>query len=142
LVYSNPDDQDTDTSSDSDLDPGSHVPTNNNAALLRRSEAAEFEDDDDDSGLSPIVGTYIQTKNELLDSDIAIPNIDSVGPEEELELVGEVMSVIEMVVVVKGTQSDNPDRAAGRALDSGTLLVFDDRKVLGYVSVVHLCLSV
>ena len=71
---------------------------------------------------------------ELADPDVAItiPSIEEVGAEEELEKVGEVMSVLSNVVVVRG--SATAATMDNRALDAETLLVFGDRKVLGYVS--------
>ena len=62
-----------------------------------------------------------------------IPPIEEVGPHEALEKVGEVMSIVDKVVIVKGFASEMATRASERALDSETLLVFEDRKVLGYV---------
>jgi H/ACA ribonucleoprotein complex non-core subunit NAF1 len=123
-------DVDTDTaSSDCDCD----LPTNLDA-LQCDPEMVESEDEEVDGvPLTAVSGTYMQTKNEVMDSDIAIPDIEAVGLEEELELVGEVISIMEMAVIVKGAESEVANRAAGRALDSGTLLVFSDRKVLGYV---------
>jgi H/ACA ribonucleoprotein complex non-core subunit NAF1 len=56
-----------------------------------------------------------------------------VGPDEVLEKVGEVMSVVGNVVIVKGRAATSG--GSERALDSDTLLVFEDRKVLGYVRV-------
>lgn len=50
------------------------------------------------------------------------------------------MSVLDNMVIVKGLASKIADQAAESVLDSDSLLVFDDRKVLGYVSddlVVH-----
>ena len=55
------------------------------------------------------------------------------GVPQSLEKVGEIISIIEKVAIVKGTSSDAQNRANERALDSDTLLVFEDRKVLGYV---------
>lgn len=43
------------------------------------------------------------------------------------------MSIVDKVVIVKGSASDTVTRASERALDSDTLLVFEDRKVLGFV---------
>ena len=62
-----------------------------------------------------------------------IPPITQVGPDEQLEKVGEVMNIVNNVVIVKGLESGT-HRALERALDSGTLLVYEDRRVLGYVS--------
>jgi hypothetical protein len=94
------------------------------------------DDEEECSGVpSASNGTYCQTKNEIVVADIMVPDVEEVGPEEELQMVGEIMSIIGNVAVVKGTASEIAGRGAEGALDSGTLLVFDDRKVLGYVSV-------
>jgi len=53
--------------------------------------------------------------------------------DEVLEEVGEVLSIIGNIAIVKGLPSKFADRGSERALDSETLLVFEDRKVLGYV---------
>ena len=45
------------------------------------------------------------------------------------------MSIVDNVVIVKGIASAAENMAAERALDSDSLLVFEDRKVLGYVRV-------
>lgn len=45
------------------------------------------------------------------------------------------MSIVEKTVIVKGAPSEVLARASGQALDCDTLLVFEDRKVLGYVRV-------
>ncbi len=45
------------------------------------------------------------------------------------------MSIVNDVVIVKGVASPIANRGSERALDSETLLVFEDRKVLGYVRI-------
>lgn len=55
-----------------------------------------------------------------------------------MEKVGEIMTVMDKVVIVKGLPSEDVNRGSKRALDSDTLLVFEDRKVLGYVRVCSL----
>lgn len=75
----------------------------------------------------------MKTKNEVSDISIVVPKEAEVGEHEVLEKVGEVMSIMDKVVIVKGAGSQVQNRAADRALDSDTLLVFEDRKVLGYV---------
>lgn len=94
-------------------------------------------DDDEESGPTPATGAYFQTKNEVVDSDINIPDITEVGQEEVLEKVGEIMTVMDKVVIVRGIPSEMAKQGSERALDSDTLLVFDDRKVMGYVSTNH-----
>lgn len=71
------------------------------------------------------------------DPSVIIPDIIEIDAQEPLEKVGEIMSIIENTVVVKGITSGNDNRAFMRALDSESLLVFDDRKVLGYVGHIH-----
>ncbi len=83
----------------------------------------------------------MRTKNEVGESTVMIPEIEEVGEDEVLDKVGEVMSIIDKVVIVKGTPSQVQSRGSEKALDSDTLLVFEDRKVLGYVSML-LCNTV
>ena len=92
-------------------------------------------DDDEEGGPGTIVSPeQVRTKNEVAELNITIPDIQEVGEEEVLENVGEIISIIDKVAIVKGVPSQVVNRASDRALDSDTLLVFEDRKVLGYVS--------
>lgn len=91
------------------------------------------DDDDDEEGGGPSSGAVIRTKNELPNDDINIPKISEVGPDEPLAKVGEIMSVVNNVIIVRGSTSGNQLKANEKALDSDTLLVFEDRKVMGYV---------
>ncbi|CAK5280336.1 unnamed protein product [Mycena citricolor] len=77
--------------------------------------------------------SYFQTKNEKVEEDIVVPDVSQVEEDEALEHIGEVMSIIGQVVIVKGRANDIIHRSSAKALDSETLLVFEDRKVLGYV---------
>jgi H/ACA ribonucleoprotein complex non-core subunit NAF1 len=83
--------------------------------------------------------SYLPTQNELTEVDITIPRIDEVGTEEKLEKVGQVMTIVDRFAIVRGgmlpSEHLNNNRASDRALDSDTLLVFEDRKVMGYVCV-------
>ncbi|KAF7784155.1 hypothetical protein Agabi119p4_320 [Agaricus bisporus var. burnettii] len=88
--------------------------------------------DEDDTGPSSAT-TLPQTKNEVVDSIITIPELEEVGKDEELEKVGDVMSLIDNVVIVRGSPSEYFNRGSEKALDSDTLLVFEDRKVMGYI---------
>ncbi|KAI0778972.1 Gar1/Naf1 RNA binding region-domain-containing protein [Trametes elegans] len=119
---------DSESSSDSDSES-----EENTAAEARKSAAKKVEADVDDEDEGEGAGPSVRTKNEVVDVDIMIPDITEVGPHDELEKVGEVMSIVDKVVIVKGTPSDFANRGSERALDSDTLLVFDDRKVLGYI---------
>ncbi|TFK77412.1 NAF1-domain-containing protein [Pluteus cervinus] len=91
------------------------------------------QDDDEDPVPSATNGAYFLTKNEVSDTEIRWPEIQEVGPGETLEKVGEITTIVDRVVIVKGTPSHVSNVANQRALDSDTLLVFPDRRVLGYV---------
>lgn len=91
-------------------------------------------DDDEESGPVAAAATYFQTKNEIAEVAISTPDIEEVGPDERLEKVGEVMNIVDNLAIIKGVQSESATRGSERALDSDTLLVFEDRKVMGYVS--------
>jgi hypothetical protein len=91
------------------------------------------EDEEDEEGGAVAAAVSLRTKNELSEPDIVIPSIAEVGPDEQLEKVGEIMNIVNNVVVVKG-EASSTHRASEHALDSETLLVYEDRKVLGYVS--------
>jgi H/ACA ribonucleoprotein complex non-core subunit NAF1 len=93
-------------------------------------------DDDEESGATT-VASYVQTKNEIVDTDIVVPSVSEVGLEEVLEKVGEVMNVVGNVVIVKGLPADSFRAVSEKALDVETLLVFDDRKVLGHVRILY-----
>ena len=89
-------------------------------------------DDEDEGGGS---GGRLVTAHEDLNEDIAIPDVVEVDSKEILERVGEILSVLrDKIVIVKGLASQIPGHAPYRVLDTDTLLVFEDRKVLGYVS--------
>jgi H/ACA ribonucleoprotein complex non-core subunit NAF1 len=119
-------DSDSDTSSSEEEDQP-HRKQNNKA------EAEDLELDDEDSGPAATTQSYFHTKNEIVEANIIVPDIEEVGTDERLERVGEIMTIMDNVVVVRGDATDL-SRATDRALDSDTLLVFEDRKVLGYVS--------
>ncbi|KAG8942609.1 hypothetical protein FRC04_003596 [Tulasnella sp. 424] len=92
------------------------------------SKLANSDDEDEDLGGKTTSGP-LKTTNEVVDPDVAPPSIERVGDDEILEIVGEVMSVIGSVVVVKG----QPGSGVEKVLDTGSLLVWDDRHVLGEV---------
>lgn len=92
----------------------------------------ELPDEDleeEGGGPATSAGTHLTTKNEVLEPSVNVPTIESVGADELLESVGDIMSIIANTVVVRATAAVN----AQSVLDTDTLLVFDDRKVLGYV---------
>lgn len=91
-------------------------------------------DDDEESGATAVT-SYMQTKNEIVDTDIIVPSVSEVEPEEVLEKVGEVLNIVGNVVIVKGLPADPSRAASEKTLDTETLLVFHDRKVLGHVRI-------
>lgn len=95
--------------------------------------AAVDELEDDEEGVQTQSGAHYRTKNELINVSINIPDIQEVNPQETMEKVGEIMSIVDNVVIVKALSSGATNRGSDKALDTDTLLVFDDRKVLGYV---------
>lgn len=76
----------------------------------------------------------------MIEFDITVPDIEQVGSEEVLEKVGEIVTIMNNLAIVKGMPSELLNRGSDRALDSDTLLVFEDRKVIGYVSSLKLCM--
>ncbi|KAG1754933.1 Gar1/Naf1 RNA binding region-domain-containing protein [Suillus paluster] len=127
-------DSSSDSSSDSDSESDEDEPAEkagDKNALNPRKPQIDV-DDDEESGATAAT-SYVQTKNEVVETDIIVPSISEVGPEEVLEKVGEVMNIVGNVVIVKGLPADSSRAASEKALDTETLLVFDDRKVLGHV---------
>lgn len=121
---------DSDSSSDSDSDEGGA----DRRRTTTKAPADEGDlDEADETGPAVTSAAQLRTKNEIEESEIVVPTIKEVGPHEALEKVGEVMSIVDRVVIVKGSESEIATRASERALDSDTLLVFEDRKVLGFV---------
>ena len=121
-----------DEESDSDSEDADHTSRNINL---------QDQDDDEDPIPNANSGTYFQTRHEIAETDIVIPKVDRIDPDDVLEKVGEVMNIIDRVVVIKGNPSNMLNRGSDRALDSDTLLVFDDRTVMGYVRLFLLSLS-
>ncbi|KAI5997947.1 Gar1/Naf1 RNA binding region-domain-containing protein [Pisolithus albus] len=119
-----PSDSESESSSeeDSGVEPMPRDPTE----LTSHDHASDIEHED--VGTTGDIG-YVHTKNEVVDTDIVVPEVSEVSPEDSLEKVGEVMSIVGNVVIVKGLLADNPKTLSERALDAETLLVFDDRKI-------------
>ncbi|KAG0700646.1 Gar1/Naf1 RNA binding region-domain-containing protein [Suillus ampliporus] len=123
-------DSDSDSDSESDEHDTAEKAGDQNALNSRKPQIDV--DDDEESGATAAT-SYVQTKNEIVETDIIVPSVSEVGPEEVLEKVGEVMNIIGNVVIVKGLAADSSRAASEKALDTETLLVFDDRRVLGHV---------
>lgn len=116
-------------SSDSDSD-------HEGEAEPKSRQKASTPDFDEDEATGPSNATTLpQTKNEVVDAIITIPEMEKVESDEELEKVGDVMSLVGNVAIVRGSLSKYVNRGSDRALDSDTLLVFEDRTVMGYVRI-------
>ncbi|KAJ7161259.1 Gar1/Naf1 RNA binding region-domain-containing protein [Mycena crocata] len=127
IIPAQTDSSESDSESDSDSSD-----SDNEAPSKVNSKDLDAEEDEDSGPVAP-AATYFQTKNEVVETDVVIPDIDEVAPDEILERVGEVMSIIDRTVIVRGALIDIPSRKSDQALDSDTLLVFEDGKVLGYI---------
>ncbi|EIW64159.1 NAF1-domain-containing protein [Trametes versicolor FP-101664 SS1] len=119
---------DSDSSSESDSDSEKEDAPETRKVAPKRVDADL--DDEDEAGPSD---AQVRTKNETVEVDIMVPEISEVGPHDELEKVGEVLSIVDKVVIIKGQPSAIANRGSEKALDCDTLLVFEDRKVLGYI---------
>ncbi|KAK0465542.1 Gar1/Naf1 RNA binding region-domain-containing protein [Desarmillaria tabescens] len=89
----------------------------------------EIDDDEGESGLPTESQSYFASQHEVLDSNISVPEIAEVDPEEPIEMLGEIVNIMDQAVIIRGLPSSH----INHVLDSETLLVFDDRKVLGYI---------
>lgn len=121
------DSSDSDTSSD---ESDSILTASRRARLKTKLDEAilgplDGDGDDDDPKPTP---TSFNTKNQI-EPEVKPPPVSMVEEDERLELVGEIMSVVNSVVIVKAHQGGD-----NRVLDTDSLLVFDDRKVLGLAS--------
>lgn len=128
----------SDSDSDSSSSPDSEEELIDGAPERQR-HAGDIEDEE--SGVMEAPG-YLQTKNEVVEANIMVPTISEVEPSDTLERVGEIMSIVGNVVIVKGLSADHVRPLSERALDAESLLVFDDRKVFGYVSRPIFCLII
>ena len=120
----------SDTSSDSDSDSSEDDDAPNRG---QNAAALDIVDDDEDPVPVAASGTYFQTKHEVQEAEITVPEVDQLEAHEVLEKVGEVMNIVDHLAIVRGLPSEILNRGSDRALDADTLLVFDDRKVMGYV---------
>jgi H/ACA ribonucleoprotein complex non-core subunit NAF1 len=91
-------------------------------------------DDEDEDEQQPRTSVIITTKNEVLNPTISVPEIIEVDTSEHIELLGEIQSIIDSVVIIRGLSPLGTSGTVERVLDADSLLVFEDRKVLGCVS--------
>jgi H/ACA ribonucleoprotein complex non-core subunit NAF1 len=90
-----------------------------------RDDAADSGSEDGTTGNRPSFATV----HEIVSPSVSTPSIVEVPDTELIELIGEVLSIVDSVVVVKSSE-----HGMQRVLDTDSLLVFEDRKVLGLVS--------
>jgi len=117
-------------SSDSSSESSSEAPgfTPGLGAIL--AQISEGESDDDFAANRKIrkAGEIPATVHEILAPQVTLPSITSVEPSETIELIGEMLSIVDSVVVVKSYE-----HGQYKVLDTDSLLVLEDRKVLGLV---------
>jgi H/ACA ribonucleoprotein complex non-core subunit NAF1 len=92
------------------------------------------EDEEDEQQPRGAATAIVGTKNEILDPVVVLPDLVEVDPSEPIELIGQVQSIIDSIVIIRGLGSQTQSAAVERVLDADSLLVFEDRKVLGNVS--------
>ncbi|QRV94977.1 Gar1/Naf1 RNA-binding region protein [Ceratobasidium sp. AG-Ba] len=138
LPTNNLPDSGSDSDSDSDSSTSSsdvemrvkQYPSSNSKqdALTVLMKAPDSDVEDEDGAPQGVSNQYSGTKNEILVPDVEALDITEVPVDDVLEPIGEIMTIIDNVVVVKGNTT-----GVHRALDTDSLLVFEDRKVLGKV---------
>ncbi|KAI0652502.1 Gar1/Naf1 RNA binding region-domain-containing protein [Trametes meyenii] len=121
-------DSSSDSDSDSEIEEGPDTAKTANKRMI-----VDVDDDEDGDAVVGTLDAHVRTKNEVADIDIMVPEISEVGPHEDLEEVGELISIVDRVVIIRGIPSGIANRGSEKALDCDTLLVFGDRTVLGYI---------
>lgn len=69
------------------------------------------------------------TRHEVENPPVPMVELEHLEPHERIELVGNIMSVVGSAVIVQALE-----HGSQRVLDTGSLLTFEDRMVLGAVS--------
>ncbi|KAH0838065.1 Gar1/Naf1 RNA binding region-domain-containing protein [Lanmaoa asiatica] len=93
---------------------------------------------DEDSGMSdthvplPIRKRDVYTRH-LSGKDLWTTSGMKIEPCDTLEKVGEIISIVGNIVIVRGLPVDHVNSLSKHTLDVESLLVFEDRKVLGYI---------
>ncbi|KAG8791053.1 hypothetical protein FRC16_000616 [Serendipita sp. 398] len=94
------------------------------AKVIEMTEEAGVDSSDDEGPKA----RGLTTVHEITAPQIVMPSIKEVPHEEPITLIGEIKSVIDNVVVVK-----SKEHGMQRVLDTDSLLVLEDRRVLGFV---------
>ncbi|KAL2220713.1 putative snoRNP assembly factor Naf1 [Thermoascus aurantiacus ATCC 26904] len=112
------------SSDDSDEDADYPILTpEEQARILMQAEAGS-----DDEAEAKGKGGYVKTANEQPEEILPIPDI-TITPEMKIEFLGQVETIVENTVLIKGSVSGEY-----QVLESGSLLCFEDRTVMGVVS--------
>ncbi|KAK0505712.1 Gar1/Naf1 RNA binding region-domain-containing protein [Armillaria luteobubalina] len=114
--------KDSESDADSESDDSSSSEEDEPQVRLRKG----CDDEDGEPGLSTESQSYFTSQHEVVDSNIVVPEIEEIGADEGIEVLGEIVNIMDKAVIIRG-------RPSSHVLDSETLLVFDDRKVLGYI---------
>ncbi|KAG8780138.1 hypothetical protein FRC12_023408 [Ceratobasidium sp. 428] len=116
---------DSDSSSSSDVEIRvTRYPASTHTKQTVLMKPTDSDAEDEDGVVHGSSAQYSGTKNEILMPEVEIPDMTEVPADDVLEPIGEVMNIIDSVVVVKGHTT-----GVYRALDTDSLLVFEDRKV-------------
>ena len=124
-------DSSTDVSSSSESsESSSEAPgsTPDLGAILAQISEGDSENDSAANRKTRKAGEVPATVHEILAPQVTLPSITSVEPSEAIELIGEVLSIVDSVVVVKSYE-----HGQYKVLDTDSLIVLEDRKVLGLV---------
>lgn len=136
LNASDSDSSDSDSDSDSDEDEKKSKGTTDQVIK-------PVEQDLDEDG-PPVPDDYIPTAHEIPLTSIPIPVLPDPAtlPNEPLELVGEIGTILSDTIIIRGGGNGSGGPSVGyqtaaerrqAVLDEGSLLLFDDRTPLGYV---------
>lgn len=116
----------SDSSSDSPSEAAASTP--DLGAILAQISEGDSDDDPAVNRKTRKTGEIPATVHEILAPQVTLPSITSVEPSETIELIGEVLSIIDSVVVVKSFE-----HGQFKVLDTDSLFVLEDRRVLGLV---------
>ena len=118
-------------SSDSSSESSSEAPGSPDLGAILRQLSEGDSDNDSTANRKTRRAGEIQipaTVHEIVAPQVTLPSITSVEPSETIELIGEVLSIVDSVVVVKSYE-----HGQYKVLDTDSLFVLEDRKVLGLV---------
>jgi H/ACA ribonucleoprotein complex non-core subunit NAF1 len=143
------DTSDSDSDSTSSSEAGSNLPMEGSggsdaeASRLRtqhkknkaKLDRMVHDDTGSEDGLDAPTGiqasSMFATVHEIVAPQVTMPSITEIPDDEPIELLGEVANIVDSVVVVKSLSN-----GMQRVLDTDSMLVLENRKVLGFVSAV------